>query len=209
MIAGTQVKIGPRHQGRRMSLKAFEFAQVETGHVYELARGMIVVSEAPNFRHMRAVAAIRKYLILYQALNPSEVYEVLASMECKVLVAELESERHPDIAVYKSAPRRTRGRTMWRTWVPDLVVEVVSPGSADRDYVEKREEYWARGVKEYWIVDLSQEQVLVLKRGKNRWTEKILESPDVWETKLLPGFTLVCREIFAAAADEGESEANS
>ncbi|NJN49181.1 MAG: hypothetical protein HC805_04565 [Alkalinema sp. RL_2_19] len=41
--------------------------------------------------------------------------------------------------------------------VPQLVVEVVSPGEPgeknyDRDYVEKRCEYAARGIAEYWIV---------------------------------------------------------
>lgn len=41
---------------------------------------------------------------------------------------------------------------------PALVVEVVSPGDEEsdnyrRDYIEKRQEYAARGIPEYWIVD--------------------------------------------------------
>jgi Uma2 family endonuclease len=41
---------------------------------------------------------------------------------------------------------------------PLLVVEVASPGEPgtlnyDRDYVQKRDEYAARGIPEYWIVD--------------------------------------------------------
>lgn len=38
--------IGPRHHGGKMSLKAFEFAKTEEGHLYEFSRGYIVVSEA-------------------------------------------------------------------------------------------------------------------------------------------------------------------
>jgi Uma2 family endonuclease len=38
---------------------------------------------------------------------------------------------------------------------PDLIVEVVSPGSANenRDYRFKRSEYAARGIPEYWAID--------------------------------------------------------
>ncbi len=34
-------KLGQRDHGRRMSLKAFEFAQVEDGYICELARGWV------------------------------------------------------------------------------------------------------------------------------------------------------------------------
>lgn len=38
---------------------------------------------------------------------------------------------------------------------PSLIVEVASPGDAnrERDYIHKRFEYAARGVAEYWVVD--------------------------------------------------------
>ena len=93
---------------------------------------------------------------------------------------------------------------MWRTWVPDLVVEVVSESSRDRDYTEKRDEYWTIGVKEYWIVDAKLEQVLILKRGRSQWTERTFGPADVCATKLLPGFKLACRAIFDAADERGE-----
>ena len=48
MISRTATRLGPRHHGRRMSLKAFEFAPVEPGYLYELARGYVLVSEVAN-----------------------------------------------------------------------------------------------------------------------------------------------------------------
>jgi Uma2 family endonuclease len=202
--AKTRTKIGPRHHGRKMSLKAFEFAQVEDGHLYELARGYIVVSEVANFPHARRTAFIRTRLGHYHVENPDSLYEILAGAECKLLIPDWESERHPDIAVYLTAPKGRQDRTMWRTWIPDLIIEVVSESSRDRDYTEKRDEYWTLGVKEYWIVDAKLEQVLILKRGRSRWTEKTLGPADVCETKLLPGFKLPCRAIFEAAGEEQE-----
>jgi Uma2 family endonuclease len=204
ILSKTKPKIGPRDHGRRMSLKAFEFAPVEEGYLYELARGYIVVSEVANFPHMRRVGMMRRHLDHYFVENPDRIYEICGTMECKLLIPEMESERHPDIAVYLTPPSNRRGRTMWRTWFPDLVVEVVSDSSRDRDYTEKRDEYWTLGVKEYWIVDAKLEQVLVLRRGRSQWTEKTLGPEDVCETKLLPGFKLPCRAVFDAAGEERE-----
>ena len=68
------------------------------------------------------------------------------------------------------------------------------------------EEYWALGVKEYWIVDAQAQKVTLLKRGRSDWSEKELHAGDVCETKLLPGFKLPCQAIFDAAAEVGEGE---
>jgi Uma2 family endonuclease len=91
---------------------------------------------------------------------------------------------------------------MWRTWIPELVIEVVSEGARDRDYTEKRDEYWSLGVKEYWIVDAKLKQVLALRRGRSQWIEKSHGPNDSCETKLLPGFTLACAAVFEAGAEE-------
>ena len=50
---------------------------------------------------MRRVTRLRNPLVVYQLEHPEEIHEVLGTMECKVLVGEFESERHPDLAIYK------------------------------------------------------------------------------------------------------------
>jgi Uma2 family endonuclease len=42
--------------------------------------------------------------------------------------------------------------------VADIVIEVVSPESATRDYCEKFHEYEQGGVPEYWIIDPIKEE---------------------------------------------------
>jgi len=203
-ITKTKTKIGPQCHGHRMSLKTFEFAPVEEGYFYELARGYIVVSEVPNYYHAMQITILMKYLWGYEAAYPGTIHAILGNMDCKLLIAELESERHPDIAVYLTAPTGKKNRTVWRKWIPQLAIEVVSESSRDRDYTQKREEYWTLGIKEYWIVDAKLQQVLILRRGRSQWIEKTLGPGDVCETKLLPGLQLPCRAIFDAAGGEND-----
>ncbi|MCD8215447.1 MAG: Uma2 family endonuclease [Clostridiales bacterium] len=44
---------------------------------------------------------------------------------------------------------------------PDWVIEIVSPGSINKDYFVKLNLYKNAGVKEYWIVDPMKESILV------------------------------------------------
>jgi Uma2 family endonuclease len=201
IVTKSSPPIGPRQHGRRMSLRAFEFAKVEDGWLAELARGYVVVSEVPSYDHAMQLVVINQALWQYNATHPGTIHAILGGGDCKLLIPSLESERHPDVSVYLTAPRGRRDRTIWRTWVPELTIEVVSESSRDRDYTEKRDEYWVLGVKEYWIVDAKLGQVLVLKRGRSRWTERTLGPDGVCETKLLPGFRLPCRAVFDAAGE--------
>jgi Uma2 family endonuclease len=202
ILTKTKTKIGPRHHGHKMSLKAFEFAATQDGYLVELARGYIVVGEVANYFHGMQIDVIMDHLRAYKVSKRGAIHAILEGMTCKLLIPAWESERHPDIAIYLTPPTGKKDRTLWRTWIPDVIIEVVSPSSDDRDYTDKRDEYWTLAVKEYWIVDAKREQVLILRRGKSDWIEKTLGPADVCETKLLPGFKLPCRTIFAAAGEE-------
>lgn len=80
---------------------------------------------------------------------------------------------------------------------PDLVVEVLSPATKDRDLTAKRRLYARHGVREYWIVDGDRRTIEV-----NEWTpngfrtiglyawSKTLRSP------VLPGFELPVKIAF-------------
>jgi Uma2 family endonuclease len=197
----TTITVGPRDAGRRMSLEEFDTAEGQPGHLYELSRGVVTVVDVPNRRHLVQVDEVRHQLSLYRRAHPDRIITIAGGGECKILLAEDESERHPDIAVYTSAP--IDEDDLWATWIPDLVVEVISPESAHRDYVEKRQEYLAFGIREYWIIDADRGAVLVLRRWGGRWTERVLRPPVVSTTKILPGFEFNCAAVFEAAQAVG------
>jgi Uma2 family endonuclease len=196
------LKLGPTDHGRRMSLADFEHAEVQEGRLYELGRGVVIVSDVPGPRHLMQINALRRQLHAYDLQHPGRIYGIAGGSDCKILLADLESERHPDVAIYKNPP--PEGDDFWAAWIPEIVIEVISPGSEQRDYVEKREEYLRFGVREYWIVDAGREEVLILRRSGGRWIERILRASDTYRTRLLPEFTLACQPIFEAARSVGE-----
>ena len=191
----TTLKIGPKDHGRRMSLREFEPVEAEEGFLYELSRGVITVSGVPAYPHALLVSYLRDQFALYKSAHPEEIHIILGSMDCKVLIGDFESERHPDLAIYKNKPPHKED--FWFNWIPDLAVEVVSPRSKKRDYVEKREEYLALGIKEYWIVDGGKQQIMALRRVRGKWNERLLTPGETYQTKLLPGFNLHGREVFS------------
>src|SRR5262245_3036397 len=97
-------RIGPADHGRRMRLEEFDQAEAAPGHLYELSRGVVTVVDVPKKKHLAQVTFIRKQLTLYDAENPSVIHTVAGSRECKILLTDLQSERHPDLAIYKTAP---------------------------------------------------------------------------------------------------------
>jgi Uma2 family endonuclease len=192
------IKIGPADHGRSMSLADFDHAEVQEGYLYELGRGVIVVSDVPKRRHLGQVLEIRKQLSAYQLANPNRIYAICSGSECKLLIGRYESERHPDLAIYKTLPPE-EGDDFWSIWIPELVIEVVSPGSELRDYQEKLEEYLAFGVQEYWIIDADKQEMLVLQRVGGHWRERIVRPPEIYKTRLLPGLQFACEPVFQAA----------
>ena len=199
-MASIATKIGPSDHGRRMSLAEFEHAEVQDGYLYELGRGVIIVSEVPNPWHFLIVNLVSRQLRAFDLAHPDQFLAIGGGAECKILVDALGSERHPDLAVYKTPPPRNDSGA-WSVWVPELVIEVVSSGSRRRDYEEKPEEYLRFGVQEYWIVDVERQELHVFSRDEGRWAEQVIGAEGTYRTGLLPGFEFACGPVFQAARD--------
>jgi Uma2 family endonuclease len=195
----TVLKLGASDQGRRMRLADFEDAEAEEGCILELSRGIIVVSQVPQPRHGDRVYACRRQLQIYDLANPGRIHSVLGGGECKFVLTAWESERHPDLAVYTTPS--PCGKNPWGRWTPDIVIEIVSPGSEERDYVLKREEYLEFGIKEYWILDPERREMLVHRRVRKSWEEKTVTPPKEYTCRALPGLEFDCGAVFQAAEE--------
>ncbi len=190
----SKILVGLEDHGRRMSLEDFADAEGKPGYRYELARGRVVVVDIPGLPHELTLQNIELPLRRYQLDHPDTIHLIAPGSGCALRLPGMSSERHPDRAVYLTPPPDEE--QPWDYWMPDLAIEVVSKGGEVRDYEEKREEYLAAGVREYWIVEPRDRSVLVLTRRADVWAERKLTSADVLRTALLPGFEVRVADLF-------------
>lgn len=81
--------------------------------------------------------------------------------------------------------------------VPDLVIEIISPGSAQRDRIIKRKIYTLHGVKEYWLVQPEKEQIQVLRLEKGDFQSIAeLTSEEILTLPLLSGLEIRLIDVF-------------
>ena len=105
--------------------------------------------------------------------------------------------RAPDIAfaAWARFPGGKLTRAAVPNLVPDLAVEVLSRSNTPAEMKRKREEYIRAGVRLIWIVDPATREVHVF---APRRKPVVLTAADVLDGgKVLPGFELPLRELFA------------
>lgn len=96
--------------------------------------------------------------------------------------------RVPDL-MFIAERNRHRIRRTFIDGPPDLVIEIVSPDSQNRDRREKYLEYEAAGVREYWVIDpLSQTLDVYALRGRKY--RPLVARDGKFESRVLPGFYL-------------------
>lgn len=83
---------------------------------------------------------------------------------------------------------------------PDLVVEVLSERNTPREMAIKLGEYAAAGVKLVWYVDPDAKTVTVYPKGRERGKKVLTEADTLDGGKVLPGFALPVKDIFAKRA---------
>jgi Uma2 family endonuclease len=192
------LRIGPADHGRTMTLEEFREADEEEGYRYELARGVVEVTEVPNDPHGVVVSNLYDAISAYRRNHPGVILRYGGGNEFRFWLPHMISGRNPDLGVVlRGAPKDWRGRRL-----PALAAEVVSHGSVKRDYEIKREEYVAYGLLEYWIVDPLKRIVTVLTRRGDAWNEAVYSEQQVIISLVLPGLKATVAELWVDLEDE-------
>ena len=127
----------------------------DDGNRYEAIEGDLYVTPAPTLRHQ--TISIRLFLDLTRLLAAPGHGRVWYA-PLGVWFPATDEGVQPDLLFVSNerrgilAPEGLRG-------APDLIVEILSPTTANRDRGVKRRLYERQGVAEYWIVDPDLEAV--------------------------------------------------
>ena len=115
-------------------------------HLVELTDGYLEILPMPTRGHQRIVAFL--YSAFQAFLKPRGGEALFAPLRLRIRPGKF---REPDLLALRDAADARSGERFWTG--ADLVLEVVSPDSPDRDRVHKRQGYAEAAIPEYWIVD--------------------------------------------------------
>lgn len=147
----------------RMTHEQF-MALPESNLPRELIDGVLIVSPAPKDEHQRAVT--RLIVLLSQALADGELRTAPTDVHL-----DAANVVQPDVFWVSDAnPLCSLGHDGYWHGAPDLVVEILSPSTAERDRGAKFSLYERSGVREYWLVDLDSTAIDVYTLTNNRFT---------------------------------------
>ena len=159
---------------------------------YELMDGRLFVLSSHSWIHQDVLGNLM--LMLHNFVHSEKIGESVTGL-LDVFLSEYDV-LHPDL-LFISNERRDIIRSDGLHGAPDLVVEVLSPGTERIDRTVKSERYAMFDVSEYWLADPVTKTITVL-RARDRVFEQVgvfTEEMTV-ETPLLPGLQMDVSEVF-------------
>ena len=97
---------------------------------------------------------------------------------------------------------------------PDLIVEILSPATSEKDLTDKYDLYESHGVREYWVVSPTEKTLLIytLDASGQYQPSRLFTRGSVVRSSVLEGFSLDLSEVFDpfdwAAHDAEEKQYN-
>lgn len=162
---------------------------------YELLEGELVMVPSPGFEHQYASGNL--FSLLHSFVRQHRLGIVLDA-PFDVVLGDPGDERvvQPDILFISKARRKIIHDEEIRG-APDLIVEILSPSTAERDRTLKKKLYAKYGVREYWIVDPQARTIEVLTLGERGYERAgLYKQGEMMESPLLGGLRIPLSEVF-------------
>ncbi len=146
------------------TLKEFwKLPEPKDGSKYELIAGVLYMTPPPNFDHSFSSATLTRLFILHLA----EIGDAGVVFTPRAAIwTEPNTDVEPDL-FYLSAESFARIDPQHMDYA-DIIIEVISPGTAIYDRNTKADTYAAMGVRELWLIDTQLELVEVRNLKSNK-----------------------------------------
>ena len=180
--------VGP---GPKVKFTYQDYRNAPEDRRYELLDGDMVMVPSPRTDHQRVSRDLG--FVLWTFVKERDLGQVF-SAPFDVVLSDTDVVQ-PDL-LFVSNERASIVTDENVQGAPDLVIEILSSGTADRDRTFKRSLYARHGVREYWLVDpdARRVEVLVLSEGRLE-PEAAYEGGDVMSSPLLDALRLNLSEV--------------
>ncbi|MBN1991199.1 MAG: Uma2 family endonuclease [Anaerolineae bacterium] len=175
---------------QRLKMSYAEYLKFASdSNIMEWVEGEVIIYMPPLDRHQELVLFLSKLLHSFiQFFNLG----TLRFAPFEVRLWPDGPSREPDI-IFISHKNLSQLTSRKFEGGPDLVIEIISPGSVTEDRVHKFTEYERAGVREYWLIDPRphQEQVeFFILREDNVYRPALLNNDGIYHATVLPNFWL-------------------
>lgn len=163
----------------------------------ELIDGTFYEMLAPTYTHQELLMSIVIELKTFVKKNKGKCKVVAAPFDIQ-LDKDNKTMVQPDVVVICDKDRINDKRGYG---APDMVVEILSPSTAKKDWEIKLAKYMAAGVREYWIVDPKKKIVVVFYKAEDYSDVPEIYSFDsqvpvhIWDCKCKVDFSQIDTEI--------------
>ncbi len=172
-----------------------EYCQYDDGTNtrYELENGQLLAMTPPSFRYI--LIADKLGDIFKQEIARLEL-SLYCLREAGVRIFDSKSRIADLMIISKDEVMETLDGAGIYQSVPSLIVEIVSPESATRDYRYKRTEYAAIAVPEYWIVDPQEKKVTILIFNEGLYDETVFSGVEKIASPQFDALDISSQELF-------------
>lgn len=173
--------------------RALEFDDTDNFQ-YELLNGELVQKASPTVQHqrisMRLISAFLKHL------DQNPVGEIFHA-PLDVVLNDYNAPQPDIIFIRKENTGIIDEQEQIVLGAPDILIEILSPGSIKRDRIEKKELYEKFAVPEFWIVDPNNQSIEVYQflEGRYQIFAFAAEAGTV-QSAVLPGLDLDIAPVF-------------
>ena len=162
---------------------------------YELLGGELIMVPAPNIKHQTVQVKLTTRLGLF---IEGRALGTLLTAPCDVFLSDSNIVQ-PDLLFVSREREHLLSDGEKVRGAPDLVVEILSPSTADKDRGSKRELYGRHGVAEYWLVDPIAETVSIHRqRGGVLAAADTFSRGQMLRSPLLAGLELRLDDVFSS-----------
>lgn len=190
------VMIANQKRKKKITWKEFRDMEIPDGDtsIYELINGQIVKRSSPNTPHQEASFNLSVEFGIY---NRKKKVGRFFTAPYDVYFDKHTAGVQPDLLFVSKENDEIIKEGNGIVGIPEFVVEIISPGSVDKDRVTKKDVYEKFGVKEYWIVDTQWKtiEVFVLEEEKYK-LYSFAEKEGKLKSSVLPKFKLDIVKIF-------------
>jgi Uma2 family endonuclease len=152
---------------------------------HEWVEGTVIKMSPSNLKHVKLIYYL--YMLFDIFFEHRPIGQVIGQPFVQRLPAVPERRREPDLLIILNAnPHELKDTYM--DGPADIVIEIVSEESIERDHGEKFAEYEKGGVPEYWIVDPLRSEPRFYRLDENGIYRRFTEDAEGnYQTPVLPG----------------------